>query len=110
MSWEQKVYLSKQYQTFITSGISSCGSWHEKRRRVRLSERALVVEVCGQTVPIFETNFEDLDLVDLWDEEKVVQRLQESLVHVPLLNQWTVLLQECAEEQSLRKNEKLFFF
>jgi hypothetical protein len=75
---------------------------------VRLSERAFVVEVCGQAVPIFETNFEDFDLVDLRDEEEVVKRLQESFVHVALLDQRTVLFQERAEEQSLQKRKSDF--
>ena len=61
-------------------------------------ERALVVEVSRQTVPVFETDFEDFDLVDFGDEKKIVQRFQQTFVHITFLDQGAVLLQEGAEK------------
>ena len=71
-----------------------------------LGEGTLVIEVCRQAVPVFEADLEDLDFFYLGYEQQVVQRLQESLVHLSLLDEGAVLLQEGAEEQRLKEDGK----
>ena len=66
-----------------------------------LREWAFVVEICREAVPVFQADLEDFHLVDFGDEQQVVKRLQEALVHLPLLDEGAVLLQISAEEQSL---------
>ena len=70
-----------------------------------LSEGAFVVEVGSQAVPVLEADFEDLNFFYLGYEQQVVQRLQQPLVHLSLLDEGAVLLQEGAEEQGLEQDE-----
>ena len=68
-----------------------------------LIEGTLVVEVSREAVPILEANLEDLDLVNFWDEKETVESLQESFVHLSLLDEGAVLLQVGAQEEGLKQ-------
>jgi hypothetical protein len=46
----------------FTSSVGPRGAGHEEAGGVGLGERALVIEVAGEAVPVLEADLEDFDL------------------------------------------------